>query len=213
VQGESICGGTIRDICNSLPTSQAAYDFYDCVIVVVNMNQVKGKKGKVWQDDSDQGVEFMRLCIALRPFKRALIIAGGYGLKWNLAPSEAVKWDHFVSQLIGIANHVGIMATSGRQYYELMASAPDLVHLAQEQATIDVMVRMICDGVNALYGAKPAGSFATMQRLAEVDDLTGQPGEVEGSTFGSGATGNLGTLPLPPRRPRTRSPGLLHKFL
>ena len=80
-----------------------------------------------------------------------------------------------MSQLIGIANHVGIMATSGRKYYEQMDSAPDLIHLAQEQATINVMVRMICDGVNALYGAKPAGSFATMLRLAEVDDLQVPP--------------------------------------
>ena len=46
VQGECICGGTVRDICNSLPSSQAAYDSYDCVVVVVNMNQEKGK-GKV----------------------------------------------------------------------------------------------------------------------------------------------------------------------
>ena len=96
VHGETISGGTIRDICNSLPTTQADYDSYDCVIIVVNMNQEKGKKGKVWQDDSDQGVEFMRLCIALRPLKRALIIAGGFGLKWNLSPSDAVLGPHDV---------------------------------------------------------------------------------------------------------------------
>ena len=55
---EAIDGGTIRAICDSLPKTQADYDMYDCVIVVVNMNQAKG--GKVWRDDSDQGVELMR---------------------------------------------------------------------------------------------------------------------------------------------------------
>ncbi len=137
----------------------------------------------------------MRLCIALCPFKRALIIVGGYGLKWNLSPSEAEKWDYCVSQMIGIANYVGVMASSGRKYYELMDSAPGLVHLAQEQAAIDVMVRMLLDGINAMYGAKPAGSFATMQRLDDVGDSTGQPGNADAfGTSGSDATGQLGLL-------------------
>ena len=56
----------------------------------------------------------MRLSVALRPVNRALIIVGGYGLKWNLSPSDVVKWYHCTSQMIGIANYVGVMATNGR---------------------------------------------------------------------------------------------------
>ncbi len=137
----------------------------------------------------------MRLCIALRRFKRALVIVGGYGSKWNLQPSEAEKWDYMVSQVIGIASYVGTMAISGRKYYEQMESAPDRIHLAQEQATIDVMVKMILDDICAPYGAKPAGSFATVQRLEYADESTEQSGVVGASgATGSDATGQPGLL-------------------
>jgi hypothetical protein len=192
VFGETISGGTVRDICNSLPTTQAEYDLYDCVIVVVNMNQEPGNKAKIWQDDSDVGVEFMKLCLALRPFKRALLIAGGFGLKWQLSPPEAVKWDHMTSQVIGIANHVGVMATDGRKYYEKMKSAPDGIHLAQEMDTINVMIRMLSDGVNAMFGAKPAGSFATLQRLSTIGDLTASAGGLGDGSVGSDLTAPAG---------------------
>jgi hypothetical protein len=193
INGKAINGATIRTIYDDLPKTQEDYDKYDCVVIVVNLNQAKG--GKVYRADSDQGVEFMRLCIALRRFKRALVIVGGYGSKWNLQPSEAEKWDYMVTQMIGIANHVGTMAISGRKYYEQMESAPDRVHLAQEQPTIDIMVKMVLDGVCALYGAKPAGSFATVQRLEHADESTEQSGIVGTSgASGSDATEQSGLL-------------------
>ena len=114
IVGKTHCGGTVRDICNSLPSRQEDYDKYDCVIIVVNMNLDPSKKGsKVWQDDSDLGVDFMQLCIALRPYKRALIIGGGSGLMWNLPPRAAERWDYMTSQMICIANTVGVIATNG----------------------------------------------------------------------------------------------------
>ncbi len=95
---------------------------------------------------------------------------------WNLPPQEVENWDYMTSQMIGIANTVGVMATNGMRYYERMKKADDGVHLAQEMPTIDVIVEMLCDGVNAMYAAKPAGSFATLQKLAAVADSSASAG-------------------------------------
>ncbi len=70
-----------------------------------------------------------------------------------------------VSQFIGIAKSCGVMAVSGQKQYNPMTSAPDGVHFAMEHETIRLMVEMLQDGINALYGARPQGTFAYAQRL------------------------------------------------
>ncbi len=70
-----------------------------------------------------------------------------------------------VWQFIGIAQYCGVMAVSGKKQYTRMTSAPDGVHFALEHVTQRLMVEMLQDGVNALYGARPQGTFAYAQRL------------------------------------------------
>jgi hypothetical protein len=62
------------------------------------------------------------------------------------------------------------------------------VHLAQEQATIDVIVEMLSDGVNAMYAAKPAGSFATLQKLAAVAGSSASAGDLGGGASSASLT-------------------------
>ncbi len=104
---------------------------FDATIIVRNINRHKGRKKRpVYSPDSDQGVEFMKLCMELRKHKRALIVVGGSGFQWKLSPPEAIKWDHMVSQFIGIGQSCGVMAVDGQKYYDRMKSAPDGNHFA-----------------------------------------------------------------------------------
>ena len=96
-------GATIVNIISQLPKDAETIATFDATIVVCNINRPKGrKKTPVYSPSSDQGVEFMKLCMELRKHKRALIIVGGSGFQWKLSPPEAIRWDNMVSQLIGI---------------------------------------------------------------------------------------------------------------
>ncbi len=134
------------------------------------------KKKPVYRPESDQGVEFMKLCMELRRHKRALVFIGGSGEQWKLSPPDAVKWDAMVSQFIGIAQMCGVMAVSGQEQYDRMTSAPDGTHFAMEHATLDFMVEMLQDGINALYGARPEGTFAWAQRLTGIAESSESSG-------------------------------------
>ncbi len=83
----------------------------------------------------------------------------------GFVPPDAIQWDAMVSQFIGIAQYCGVMAVSGEKQYSRMTQAPDGAHFAMERATQRLMVEMLDDGVNALYGARPQGTFAYAQRL------------------------------------------------
>jgi hypothetical protein len=119
------------------------------------------------------------LCMELRKHKRALIVIGGAGYQWKLPPPEAIKWDRMVAQLIGIAQSCGVMAVDGQKYYDRMKSAPDGIHFATEYETIGIIVEMLQDGINALYGARPQGTFARAQRLTGIVE----PSESSGAPF------------------------------
>ncbi len=71
-------GATIANILSALPRDQAVIDSIDVTIVVCNINRPKGHL-KVFHDDSDQAMEFMKLCLGLRKHKRALVFIGGSG--------------------------------------------------------------------------------------------------------------------------------------
>ena len=49
-----------------------------------------------------------------------------------------------------------------------MVSAPDGWYFATELETIAVLVEMLQDDINAMYAAKPNGSFARAQRLTGI---------------------------------------------
>ena len=115
------------------------------------------------------------------------MIVGGAGYQWKPPPPEAKKWDQLVSQFTGIAHSCGIMAIDGQMYYDRMTSAPDGIHFATELATIGVIVEMLRDGINALYGARPQGTYARAQRL------TGVAGSSESSGILSAAAPSVST--------------------
>ncbi len=98
-----------------MPKDQATIDSFDATIIACNVNRPAGSKGKqTFRPDSDQGTEFMKLCLELRKHKRALIFIGGSGEQWSLSPPDVVKWNAMVSQFIGIAQSCGVMAVSGK---------------------------------------------------------------------------------------------------
>ncbi len=87
-------GATIANILSELPKDLETIGTFDATIIVCPINKPAGKKIRpVYSPGSDQGVEFMKLCMELRKHKRALIIVGGAGYQWNLPPPEAIKWD------------------------------------------------------------------------------------------------------------------------
>ncbi len=104
----------------------------------------------------------------LKKHRRAVTVVGGSGFPWKMPPDEARKWDHGVSQFVGIANSVCVMAIGGQEYYDRMVSAPDGAHFATETDTITALVEMLQDAVDAMYAAKPNGSFARAQRLTGI---------------------------------------------
>ncbi len=57
------------------------------------------------------------------------------------------------------------MAGSGQKQYTPMKLAPDRTHFANELENQKLMVGMLDDGGNALYAARPQGTFAYAQRL------------------------------------------------
>ncbi len=73
-----------------------------------------------------------------------------------------------VSQFIGIANSAGVMAIDGQECYDRMTSAPDGWDFATELDTIAVLVELPQNAINAMYAAKPNGSFARAQRLTGI---------------------------------------------
>ena len=96
-----------------------------------------------------------------------MLVVGGTGRPWNMKDPEA--WDAMVSQLIGVAHSMGTMAIDGQKYYDRMKSCPDGWHFVQEQDTIDVLVDLVQDAINAVFAAKPLGSLAVAQRLGDED--------------------------------------------
>ena len=86
VVGKVLGGATVGDLCDYLPSSPEDHEMYDCVIIVTNFNH-KGVKGsKIWEDNSDVGVQFMKLCLKLRltrgrlSSRRPLARCGSYHL-------------------------------------------------------------------------------------------------------------------------------------
>ncbi len=71
-----------------------------------------------------------------------------------------------VQQLLLIARSMGTMAIDGTKYYRRMKQHTDGWHFAQEQVTIDILVELVQD---AVFAAKPLGSFAVAQRLPDED--------------------------------------------
>ncbi len=57
-----------------------------------------------------------------------------------------------------------------------MKSSEDGWHFCQELDTIEVLVELIQDAVNAISAAKPLGSLATAQRLKDEDAPSRQSG-------------------------------------
>jgi hypothetical protein len=173
-------GATIANILSELPKDLETIATFDVTIVVCNINKPTGKKvAPVYSPSSDQGLEVMKLCMELRKHKRALIVIGGAGYQWKLPPPEAIEWDRMVAQFIGIAQSCGVMAVDGQKYYDRMKSAPDGIHFATEYETIGIIVEMLQDGINALYGARPQGTFARAQRLTGIVE----PSESSGPPF------------------------------
>ena len=69
------------------------------------------------------------------------------------------------------------MCVDGQKHYDLMKSAKDGWHFVNEKATTDVMCTMLSDAINAVYGAIPNGSFATVQRLTGLTNLPAPAGD------------------------------------
>ena len=63
-------GAAIASILSALPKDQAVIDSFDATIIVCNVNRPAGHM-KVYHDDTDQAMEFMKLCLELRKHKRA----------------------------------------------------------------------------------------------------------------------------------------------
>ncbi len=109
----------------------------------------------------------VRLCLELKRHKRAVLVVGITGRQWGMKDPEG--WDAMVSQLLGIAHSMGTMAIDGQKYYSRMTQHTDGWHFAQEQATIDILVELVQDAINAVFAAKPLGSLAVTQRLQDED--------------------------------------------
>ena len=115
----------------------------------------------------------MKLCLELRKHKRALVFTGGSGEQLQYTGADIAKWNNMVSQFINIAKSCGVMAVRGQKQYTPMKLAPDRTHFADEIENRKLMVAMLDDGVNALYAARPQGTFAYAQRLPKQTSVWG----------------------------------------
>ncbi len=76
IDGRALNGATIRTIYDDLPKAQEAYDKYDCVIIVVNLNQAKA--GGANRTASDRGSRSWGIAFPLRRFSRSWAVVGSY---------------------------------------------------------------------------------------------------------------------------------------